>query len=44
LVTAALGVVALQLNSREKIYTIVSLGLLIGASLLWLTRKGNKSK
>lgn len=36
LVSAVLGLIALRLNSREKLYTIVLLGVLIGGILLWL--------
>ena len=36
LVSAALGLLALQLNSQWKAYTIVLLGVIIGGSLLWL--------
>ncbi|PJE67317.1 hypothetical protein COU95_03160 [Candidatus Shapirobacteria bacterium CG10_big_fil_rev_8_21_14_0_10_40_9] len=37
LVTAVLGILALNLNSRQKFYTIVMVGVLIGGLLLWLT-------
>lgn len=36
LTTAGLGIMALYLNSRQKFYTIVMLGILIGGLLLWL--------
>lgn len=36
LISAILGLIALRLNSREKLYTIVLLGALIGGVLLWL--------
>ena len=36
LVTATLGFVALQLNSRMKIYTIILLGVAVGGVLLWI--------
>lgn len=35
--TAALGILALNLNSSFKLYTIVGLVILIGGILLWLT-------
>lgn len=34
--TALLGVVALQLNSQMKIYTILLIGLVVGGVLLWI--------
>ncbi|MFZ5365784.1 MAG: glycosyltransferase family 4 protein [Patescibacteria group bacterium] len=37
LVTALLGIIALNLNSKQKFYTIVMLGVLVGGFLLWLT-------
>lgn len=43
-VTALLGVVALQLNSQQKFYTIVGIALVIGCVLLWLTHFGRSSK
>lgn len=36
LISAILGLVALQLNSQEKLYTIVVLGVIIGGVLIWL--------
>ena len=36
LATAFLGVLALNLNSRQKFYTIIMLVIIIGALLLWL--------
>jgi UDP-GlcNAc:undecaprenyl-phosphate/decaprenyl-phosphate GlcNAc-1-phosphate transferase len=36
LATAFLGTLALNLNSRQKIYTIIMLAILVGALLLWL--------
>lgn len=36
-VSAILGFIALQLNSRQKLYTLVLLGVIIGISLLWLS-------
>ena len=37
LVSSILGGLALQLNSRQKLYTLALLGVIIGASLLWLS-------
>ena len=37
LVTALLGVLALNLNSQQKFYTIVMLAVLIGGFFLWIT-------
>lgn len=36
LISAILGLIALQLNSQEKFYTIVVLGVIIGGVLIWL--------
>ncbi len=36
LISAILGLIALQLNSQEKLYTIVVLGVIIGGVLIWL--------
>ena len=35
-VSAILGIIALQLNSQQKFYTIVALAVLVGGALLWL--------
>ncbi len=40
LITAVLGLIALNLNSRQKFYTIIMLSLIIGAFLLWVTYFG----
>ncbi len=40
LVTALLGLIALNLNSLQKFYTIVMLALIIGGFLLWTTYFG----
>ncbi|PIU03423.1 hypothetical protein COT44_03190 [Candidatus Shapirobacteria bacterium CG08_land_8_20_14_0_20_39_18] len=37
LITAILGIVALNLNSRQKLYTIITLVVAVGGVLLWLT-------
>lgn len=44
LISAGLGLLALQLNSRQKLYTLVLLGVIIGASLLWLNSFSHYSK
>lgn len=44
LVTAALGGVALRLNSQQKFYTMLSLGLILGGGLLWLRYFGQSSR
>lgn len=44
LITALLGVIALRLNSQQKFYTILSVALVIGGILLWLTYFGQSSK
>lgn len=36
LVSAFLGILALQLNAQQKLFTIVTLALTVGGSLLWL--------
>ncbi len=38
-VTAFLGILALNLNAQQKIYTILGVTLLVGGLLLWLTYK-----
>lgn len=43
-VTAGLGVVALQLNSQQKFYTMLSIVLGLGGALLWLRHFGRSSK
>ena len=43
-VSAILGLLALNLNSRQKLYTLVLLGVIIGASLLWLSHWSFYSK
>ncbi len=40
LVTALLGLVALNLNSQQKFYTIIMLALIIGGFLIWITYFG----
>lgn len=44
LVSAALGFIALQLNSQQKLYTLILLGVIIGVSLLWLNNWSFYSK
>ncbi len=36
-ITGLLGILALQLNSRQKFYTILGVGIIIGATLAWLS-------
>lgn len=38
LVSAVLGIIALNLNPRQKFYTIILLAVLMGGGLLWLSR------
>ena len=35
--TALLGIIALNLNASDKLYTIIGIAIIIGALLLWLT-------
>lgn len=42
-VTAALGIIALNLNASFKLYTIVGVSIFVGGTLLWLTYR-NKLK
>jgi UDP-GlcNAc:undecaprenyl-phosphate GlcNAc-1-phosphate transferase len=44
LVTAILGLIALQLNAQQKLFTIVTLILIIGGVLLWLNYFSISSK
>ena len=44
LISIILGIIALQLNSREKIYALGLLGIIIGASLLWLSHSSSLPK
>lgn len=41
-VTALLGILALNLNTENKLYTIIGVAILIGGLLLWLTYKPKK--
>ncbi len=43
-VSAALGALALNLNSRQKAYTLMLLGVIIGAVLVWLNNSTYFSK
>ncbi|OGY19097.1 MAG: hypothetical protein A2900_01130 [Candidatus Chisholmbacteria bacterium RIFCSPLOWO2_01_FULL_50_28] len=36
IVSAVLGILALQLNAQQKLYTIVTLAVIVGGVLLWL--------
>lgn len=44
LFSAVLGMIALNLNTASKLYTIIGVGLIVGAIFLWLTYKPKKSK
>ena len=44
LVSAILGFIALQLDSRQKLYTLVILGVIIGMGLLWLSHSSYYSR
>lgn len=44
LVTAALGLLALNLNTSFKLYTIVGVIILVGGLILWLTYRPKSSK
>lgn len=39
LVTAILGLVALSLNSRQKLYTIMAVAVILGGFLIWMSRE-----
>lgn len=39
-ITALLGLIALNLNSQQKFYTIIMLALIIGGFLIWITYLG----
>lgn len=41
-VTAVLGLIALQINSQQKVYALLTLSLVIGALLLWLSTSNKK--
>lgn len=43
-VTAILGVIALNLNTPSKLYTIVGVAVFVGGLLLWLTYQSKSSK
>lgn len=44
LITGALGVFALNLNTQSKLYTIVGVAILVGGLILWLTYRPRSSK
>lgn len=44
LITLVLGVLALNLNASYKLYTIIGVGMVIGALLIWLTYKPKLKK
>lgn len=43
-ITAILGIIALKLNSQQKFYTMLSVGLILVSIILWLTHFGQSSK
>lgn len=43
-VTAVLGFLALNLNTTDKIYTMVGIAMLLGGLILWLTHQPGKNK
>lgn len=43
-ITAALGFLALNLNTTHKIYTMIGIAMLLGGLILWLTYKPKKEK
>ena len=43
-ITAILGVVALNLNTGAKIYTMVGVAILLGGFIIWLTQKPKKAQ
>lgn len=43
-ITALLGFLALNLNTANKIYTMVGIAMLLGGLILWLTQKPKKNK
>lgn len=44
IVTAILGVIALNLSSRQKLYTMIMLGIIIGSIYLWIKLLSTFSK
>ena len=43
-ITAILGIIALRLNSQQKFYTMLSIGLILISGFIWLTHFGRSSK
>jgi UDP-GlcNAc:undecaprenyl-phosphate GlcNAc-1-phosphate transferase len=43
-ISACLGIVALTLNSQQKFYTLIAIGLMVGILLLWLHPISGKAK
>ncbi|KKR87998.1 MAG: Glycosyltransferase, group 4 family [Candidatus Woesebacteria bacterium GW2011_GWB1_41_10] len=39
LITAVLGILALNLNTTSKLYTMIGVGMFVGGIILWLSRK-----
>lgn len=44
LITAILGFLALNLNTANKIYTMIGIAMLLGGLILWLTKKPRKEE
>lgn len=44
LITAALGIIALNLKTLGKFYTIIGVGILVGGLILWATYRPKKKK
>jgi len=42
-ITAVLGILALNLNTATKLYTMIGIALALGALILFLTRRGSKA-
>ncbi|HKB88158.1 MAG TPA: MraY family glycosyltransferase [Patescibacteria group bacterium] len=43
-VTAFLGIIALNLNTSQKIYTMVGVAVVLGGFILWLTQRSKNQK
>lgn len=44
LITALLGFLALNLNTTNKIYTMIGIAALLGGLIIWLTKNSKKDK
>ena len=42
IVTAILGIAAISLNTQNKFYTMMGVGLSVGGLILWLTHRSKK--